>query len=163
MPAETAGATNLDPLKIDSRPCTRCKRRIGCDDDHRPEWANQRLSELQHEKAALEPQEPALKKPPKLTAGDVTEYTRNLSGLLGHANQRERKELVGMIVEKIKLAPERREVELVYRAPEPVMNRLVAGVRYGARQRNLGGEFEVIELAFEPRGNTLVLVGAAGG
>jgi hypothetical protein len=45
-----------------------------------------------------------------------------------------------MVVEGIKLAPEDRAVEIVYRAPGPnVMNNLVAGTLFTAIQHILGG------------------------
>ncbi len=42
----------------------------------------------------------------------------------------EKKQLLRIWVQEIKLAPERREVELTYRVPEPVMNKVVAGAGF---------------------------------
>jgi hypothetical protein len=90
-------------------------------------WANSRLEELRVERAALEADGPPLKKPPRLDAKAVAEYTGNLRSLLEHARGPEGKELIRLMVEKVALDPEERAVEIVYRAPELVMNGVVAG------------------------------------
>ena len=59
--------------------------------------------------------------------------------MLDHATPRERKELLRLVVEAIKLAPERLAVEITYRAPGPsVMNNLVAGALFEAIHKVLG-------------------------
>ncbi len=93
-------------------------------------WANERLNELSRERGALVHPESAPARPPKLDSQAVTRYLANLSKMLEYASVRERKDLMQMMVEKIELAPERRSVEIVYRAPEPVMNKVVAGVGF---------------------------------
>ncbi len=50
-----------------------------------------------------------------------------VSDLLKHGEAGQRKRLIGKLVERITLAPDRREVEITYRVPESVMNGLVAG------------------------------------
>jgi hypothetical protein len=57
----------------------------------------------------------------------VAEYTGNLRSLLEHARGPEGKELIRLMVDKVKLDPVERAVEIVYRAPELVMNGVVAG------------------------------------
>jgi hypothetical protein len=46
---------------------------------------------------------------------------------LEHAENKERKELIRLVVEKVELNPETRTVEILYKAPRSVMNGVVAG------------------------------------
>jgi hypothetical protein len=50
--------------------------------------------------------------------------------LFAHGKPVEKKQLSRKCVEEMKLAPERLEVEITYRVPEPVMNSVVAGARF---------------------------------
>jgi len=47
-----------------------------------------------------------------------------------HPTPAELKKLVRSLVQKTTLAPKKREVEITYRLPEPVMNNLVAGAGF---------------------------------
>jgi hypothetical protein len=107
-------------------------------------WANSRLEELRVERAALEAEGPPLKKPPRLDAKAVAEYTGNLRSLLEHARGPEGKELIRLMVEKVKLDPEERAVEIVYRAPELVMNGVVAGALSVAIHNILGDRLKKV-------------------
>ena len=87
-------------------------------------------------KALGEP-ETAPEAPRSIDVEAVTGYCRNLCGLLEHASPRERKKLLRLVVEGIKLAPERQLVEINYRAPGHFVN-VVAGALFEAVHKVLG-------------------------
>ena len=87
-------------------------------------WANGRLRELISEKTKLERQPT---EPPKIDIGSALAYRRDTVRLLQHGEALERKRLLRTLVEEVKLAPEQLEVQIRYRVPEFVMNRVVAG------------------------------------
>ncbi len=57
-------------------------------------------------------------------------YREQVGRLFAHGKPVEKKQLLRKCVEEVKLAPERLEVDITYRVPEPVMNSVVAGARY---------------------------------
>jgi len=56
-------------------------------------------------------------------------YREQVGRLFARGKPVEKKQLLRKCVEEIRLAPERSEVEITYRIPEPVMNSMVAGAR----------------------------------
>jgi hypothetical protein len=93
-------------------------------------WANARLRELSAERQRLSvPVTPAAK-PPRLTVDEAMTYRRDVERLFTVGTLTERKQLLRTWVAEMKLAPERREVEITYRVPEPFMKELVAGALY---------------------------------
>jgi hypothetical protein len=63
---------------------------------------------------------------PQIDAKAALAYRADLGRVLTHGKMAERKKLVRAWVQEMKLAPERLEVEITYRLPEPVMNCVVA-------------------------------------
>ncbi len=60
----------------------------------------------------------------------VMAYREQVGRLFAHGKPVEKKQLLRKCVEEMKLAPERSEVEITYRIPEPVMNSMVAGAGF---------------------------------
>jgi hypothetical protein len=101
-------------------------------------WANQRLVELQGQLQELENSKPK-KSLPRFEAEDVRRYIQNLARVLEHASTRERKELLRLVVQEIKLTPEELSVEIVHQAPGPnFMFNMVAGALFEATHKVLG-------------------------
>ena len=93
------------------------------------DWANARLRELTAERQAL--QAAALSnRPPQIDTRTALAYRRDAEKLLASGTPAERKQPIRTCVQDMKLAPERFEVEITYRIPEPVMNGVVAGARF---------------------------------
>jgi len=55
----------------------------------------------------------------------------------------ERKRLLRTWVQEMKLAPDRLEVEITYRIPEPIMNGVVAGAGFGTKVRMIAVDAEL--------------------
>jgi hypothetical protein len=62
-------------------------------------------------------------------AADALANWRQTEKVLSRGDACERKRLMRAWVQEMKLAPERLEVEITYRIPEPIMNRLGSGGR----------------------------------
>ncbi len=93
-------------------------------------WANGRLTELTRERNALASIAAPSGDAPQIDLQTALAYRKDTARLLAHGKPEERKQLVRTWVQEIKLAPERLEVEITYRLPEPVMNTKVAGARF---------------------------------
>jgi hypothetical protein len=93
------------------------------------QWANGRLHELATERERLG-RHAASTRPPQIDAGTVMAYREQVGRLFTHGKPVEKKQLLRKCVEGMKLAPERLEVEITYRVPEPVMNSVVAGAGF---------------------------------
>ena len=61
---------------------------------------------------------------------NVERCRRKTDKLLAQGRPAEKKQLLRTWVHGIKVAPERLEVEITYRIPEPLMDCMVAGARY---------------------------------
>ena len=57
-------------------------------------------------------------------------HVRELEGVLGRGEPREIRKILRYCVHKIRMAPERRQVEITYRVPEPFVIALVAGAGF---------------------------------
>jgi hypothetical protein len=105
-------------------------------------WANERLGELLAERARIGEATARFGAAPQIDAKAALSYRADLGKVLVHGEMAERKKLVRAWVQEMKLAPERLEVEITYRLPEPVVNSVVARVvpprRENLRSR-LGG------------------------
>ena len=94
-------------------------------------WANDRLGQLEEEKGRLERLTGVPSKPPQLDRETVERYLGELRRLLEVAKPAERKKLIRTLVQEVRLAPEKREVVITYRLPEPVfMQARVAGTGF---------------------------------
>jgi len=93
-------------------------------------WANERLKALMAERETLIASLAVSGEPPQIDTKTALSYRRQTEKLLRHAEPAERKRLVRTWVEKAQLAPERLEVEITYRIPEPIMNNVVAGAGF---------------------------------
>jgi hypothetical protein len=104
------------------------------------EWANSRLTELTAERQRLQVQiQPRLQvqiqdsTPPKVNVEQAMVYRKDVEKLFAvEGATEEKKKLLRIWMQDIKLAPESLEITLTYRLPEPVMNRLVAGAHFVA-------------------------------
>ena len=94
------------------------------------QWANGRLHELAAERERLATHAAASTRPPQIDVGTVMAYLEQVGRLFAHGKPVEKKQLLRKCVEEMKLAPERLEVEITYRIPEPIVNDVVAGARY---------------------------------
>jgi len=93
-------------------------------------WANARLEELLAERRVLEEAESPPKKPPKVAAKQAKAYLSQMEKVLAQGEPPERKRVIRAWVAEMKLAPERLEVEITYRIPEPIVNDVVAGAGF---------------------------------
>jgi site-specific DNA recombinase len=89
--------------------------------------ANKRLAELQAEKVRLAEAARVTGEPPQIDVQTALTYRRDLEKLLARGKPADRKRIVRSWVEEIKLAPDRLEVDITYKLPEPVMNSVGAG------------------------------------
>jgi hypothetical protein len=65
--------------------------------------------------------------PPQIDQETALAYRRQTEKVLAQGSPAERKQIVRTWVADMKLAPERLEVKMSYRIPEPVMHSVVAG------------------------------------
>ena len=93
-------------------------------------WANIRLRELTAERSELAERTTTAHQMPRIDAKTALAYRQELDRALAQGEPAELKRVVRACVEEIKLAPERLEVEITYRIPEPVMNSVVAGAGF---------------------------------
>ena len=91
------------------------------------ETANARLEALAKEREKLLGATVATDKPPQIDPETALAYRRQTEKVLAQGSPAEQKQIVRTWVADIKLAPERLEVEMTYRIPEPVMHSVVAG------------------------------------
>ena len=76
--------------------------------------------------------------PPKIDIDIVSKYLKDLQRVLKAGQPENLKKLVRLCVQKIRMAPEDREVTITYRVPEPFVNKLVAGALYTPIHNHLG-------------------------
>ena len=57
-------------------------------------------------------------------------YLKRVEKVLANGEPEEKKQVLRTCVGEMKLAPERLEVEITYRVPEPVMHSVVAGAGF---------------------------------
>jgi DNA invertase Pin-like site-specific DNA recombinase len=104
-------------------------------------WANERLKELNLERANLQvqidsaPGGPRVQNAnsfcPKVSVEQAMAMRRDVEKLFAvEGSIVEKKQLLRIWVQEMKLAPERREVVLTYRVPEPMMIKMVAGAGF---------------------------------
>ena len=93
-------------------------------------WANERLQHLLGERQQLAASPTPSDGPPQIDVNVALAYRRETEGLLAKGDAAERKQIVRTWVEEMKLAPDRLEVQIQYRIPEPVMNSVVAGAGF---------------------------------
>ena len=91
------------------------------------DWANSRLRELLAERDKLAAQAVPLQSPPQIDAKTAMAYRNDLTSLMAQGTNAEKKRLLGLWVDQMKLAPETLEVEIRYKIPEPVVDRMGAG------------------------------------
>ena len=93
-------------------------------------WANRRLRELAQERDELTAGAARPATPPQVNVDTAMEYRRQLDKVFAQGTPAQRKRLLRSWVEKITLAPERLEVKITYRVPEPVVKSVVAGAGF---------------------------------
>jgi hypothetical protein len=90
-------------------------------------WANARLRELLTEREALTEDSSAGGPPPQIDSKTILQYSVQTEKLFRVGDLVERKRLLRIWVEEVKLMPHELEVRISYRLPEAVMNGVVAG------------------------------------
>jgi DNA invertase Pin-like site-specific DNA recombinase len=94
-------------------------------------WANERLKSLKTELSRLEASKRTVRADvPKLSVEAALAYRSRLGEVLAAGNPADRKALVRMMVAEMKMAPETRQIEVIYRVPEAIMVGMVAGVGF---------------------------------
>jgi site-specific DNA recombinase len=104
-------------------------------------WANERLQALAREREILQVQidsapegqqvQNANSFCPKVSVEQAMAMRRDVEKIFAaEGSIVEKKQLLRIWVQEMKLAPERREVVLTYRVPEPMMNKMVAGAGF---------------------------------
>ncbi len=93
-------------------------------------WANTRLKKLTAERQRLGTSPELPDRPPTIDPEEALNYRKKLGKIFAHGKPSEIKKVLRTMVQKIKLAPEERVVEITYRLPEPVMNNMVAGAGF---------------------------------
>ena len=111
---------------------TRIKRlwdaiELGIDDT---EEVVTRIKSLKEEREKLAARPAVSTSPPRIDAGAIKKYLGEFRRLLKRGTPTELKKLAQACVQKMKLAPEERVIEITYRLPEPVMESLVAGAGF---------------------------------
>ncbi len=89
-------------------------------------WANGRVQQLLAERKELEQAVKRVGEPPQINVETAISYRRQTERVLAQGDPAERKDIIRKWVDEIKLAPERYEVDISYRIPEPVVNAVVA-------------------------------------
>ena len=129
-----AESTNHDPQSAEQLKQVEAKtahiRRAIEDGLADAQWANGRLGELAAERERLAKHATASTRSPQIDVGTVMAYRKQVGRLFAHSKPVEKKQLLRKCVEEMKLAPERLEVAITYRVPEPVMNSVVAGAGF---------------------------------
>lgn len=77
-------------------------------------------------------------KPPQMDEKTVLNYRRHADKVLGKGKVTDRKKLLRLWVQGIKLIPEKHQVNITYNLPEHFMNGVVAGACYVAIHKLLG-------------------------
>lgn len=90
-------------------------------------WVNSRLRELTQKRDELTGKVAVHTQPPRIDIKTAMAYRAKLEKLFKHGSPAHKKRLLRSWVQEIRPAPERLEVEITYRVPEPVMNSVVAG------------------------------------
>ena len=93
-------------------------------------WANERLRELIAEKEELAKKTALVGDPPRMDVQVATAYVNRFADVVSYGNPAEKKRLISPWVDQIQLTPETLEVEINYRVPESVVNRVGAGVGF---------------------------------
>ncbi len=93
-------------------------------------WANQRLRELTAEKQTLSSVAAVQQKVPQIDMQTAIAYRNNTKYAIEHGTNAEKKRILKAWVDKIELLPNSLEVEIRYKLPEQVVDRMGAGERF---------------------------------
>lgn len=93
-------------------------------------WANDRLGALVAEREKLEAALTVGGDAPQIDYEVAMSYRRDAARLLAHGDTGEKKQLLRLWVDEVKLAPETLEVEVHNKIPEPVVDSMGAGVGF---------------------------------
>jgi len=99
-------------------------------------WANERLPVLLAERERLLSSATVVGSAPQIDINATLAYRRQTEQILSHGEPQDKKQLMRKWVAEMKLAPEKLEVEITYRLPEPVMNTKVAGAVFASDYYN---------------------------
>jgi len=92
--------------------------------------ANARLDALAKDREKLLGSSLDLGEPPQIDVEAAMTYRRQTEKVLAQGGPTEQKQIIRTWMSEMKLAPERLEVEMTYRIPEPVMHSVVAGAGF---------------------------------
>ena len=90
-------------------------------------WANSRLRELLEERDNLSSAVTVQQRVPQIDMQIAMAYRGNAMRVIAHGTNTEKKRLLSAWIDRIQLAPESLEVEIRYKIPEPVVDRMGAG------------------------------------
>ena len=93
-------------------------------------WAASRLRELKREEASLEGSQPSQGKPPQIDIKCIRELLDRFETVFKVGTNSEKKAILRNLVDRMTMAPESLEIEIVLKAPEPLVHRLVAGAGF---------------------------------
>lgn len=94
-------------------------------------WAYSRMRELIEEKNKLEESHVVVGQAPRIDVSTVMAYRKDTEKILNTGSYAEQQQLLRNCVDKIKLAPDNLEVEITYKIPELLVNKVGAGRRTG--------------------------------
>lgn len=123
-----AGGEAEERLKATEDSIANFRRAVerGIDVDH----ALDEIDRLQKEGAKLEATRQTPMSAPKVDAAGIRIRLTQIEQPLATWSARDRKELIGMFLQEMTLAPETLEISTIYRVPEAIMNEVVAGVGF---------------------------------
>ncbi|MBI2842386.1 MAG: recombinase zinc beta ribbon domain-containing protein [Armatimonadetes bacterium] len=90
-------------------------------------WANARLRELVKEQQSLSALATVQENVPQIDLQTAMAYRSDAARVIVQGTNAEKKRLLSAWIDKIELAPESLEVEIRYKIPEPVVDRMGAG------------------------------------
>ena len=93
-------------------------------------WANARLRELVKEQQSLSASATVQENAPQIDLQTAMVYRGDAMRVIAHGTNAEKKRLLSAWIDKIQLAPETLEVDIRYKIPEPVVDRVGAGVGF---------------------------------
>ena len=90
-------------------------------------WANARLRELVKEQQSLSASATVQENAPQIDLQTAMVHRADAARVIAQGTNAEKKRLLAAWIDKIELAPESLEVEIRYKIPEPVVDRVGAG------------------------------------
>ena len=112
------------------------------------EWAYSRMRELMVERDALSQQVMVTGEAPQIDVKTAMAYRVQADKIMMAGSYVEKKRLLSAWIDKIQLAPETLEVDIRYKIPEPVVDRVGAGARFEAFNKQLLSRTAMLPLLY---------------